>query len=314
VLAGLGFVQLTSGATAVLLIVLSEKSRLHDAVRRIGVTELRAAFHFAVLALVILPLLPTGSYGPRGGIRPRSLWIVVLVFSALTFAGYLARRAIGASRGLGVTGLLGGLISSTAVTLQFSRQSRTDGALASSLGIGVVGACLVLLPRVALVSAFLNADVAIALIPYLAGPFTLGVVIVSLLLVRQRHEQPGPQEEVRSPLRLWSAIRMALAFQGALMAVEFVRGSFGTPGILASAALLGLTDVDALTLAMNRLGESSTMIPIAARAIAVGIIANSVFKLALTLLLGSTPFRLVASSGLALLTATLAGSLWLFWR
>jgi uncharacterized membrane protein (DUF4010 family) len=98
------------------------------------------------------------------------------------------------------------------------------------------------------------------------------------------------------------------------MAVEFVRGSFGTPGILASAALLGLTDVDALTLAMNRLGESSTMIPIAARAIAVGIIANSVFKLALTLLLGSTPFRLVASSGLALLTATLAGSLWLFWR
>jgi uncharacterized membrane protein (DUF4010 family) len=242
------------------------------------------------------------------------LWIVVLVFSALNFAGYLARRAIGASRGLGVTGLLGGLISSTAVTLQFSRQSRTDGALASSLGIGVVGACLVLLPRVALVSAFLNADVAIALIPYLAVPFTLGVVIVSLLLVRQRHEQPGPQEEVRSPLRLWSAIRMALAFQGALMAVEFVRGSFGTPGILASAALLGLTDVDALTLAMNRLGESSTMIPIAARAIAVGIIANSVFKLALTLLLGSTPFRLVASSGLALLTATLAGSLWLFWR
>ena len=108
VLAGLGSIQLASGATAVFLVVLSENSRLHDAVKRIGRADAGAAFQFAMLALVVHPLLPTGSYGPLGGVRPLSLWIVVLVFSALTFTGYQARRAIGATRGLGVTGLLGG--------------------------------------------------------------------------------------------------------------------------------------------------------------------------------------------------------------
>jgi uncharacterized membrane protein (DUF4010 family) len=311
VLAGLGHVQVTSGATAVLLVVLSEKTRMHEAIRRLGDTEMRAALHFAVLALVVLPLLPEGSYGPLGGIQPRSLWTVILVFSGLNFAGYIARRIIGNSRGLGVTGMLGGIVSSTAVTLQFARQSRVDTQLAPSLGLGVVGACLVLLPRVALMSAFLNSDVARALVPYLAPPFVVGAALVALHFVRLRtEEQASDPSDGGSPLRLWSAIKMALAFQGALMAVALVRETFGTPGLFASAALLGLTDVDALTLAMNRVGETPTMVDIAARAIAVGIVANSLLKLGLTLVLGAAAFRLVASTALALLAAASIGALW----
>jgi uncharacterized membrane protein (DUF4010 family) len=312
VLAGLGHVRLTSGATAVLLLVLSEKSRMHDAVRRLGATELRAALQFAVLALVVLPLLPDRSVGPLGGIQPRALWTVVLLFSGLNFAGYIARRMVGASRGLGVTGMLGGVVSSTAVTLQFSRQSRGDPHLAHSLGIGVIGACIVLLPRVALVSTVLNAEVARALVPYLAPPFVVGGVLLAVHVVRDRHaSQVIEPVDVRSPLRLWSAIKMALAFQAALMAVEFVRANLGTPGIFASAAFLGLTDMDALTIAMNRLGDVPSMVDVAARAIAIGIVANSLLKLALTIVLGSTSFRLIASTGLALLTFTSVVALWI---
>ena len=87
VLAGLGFLELVSGATAVMVLALSEKERLRELVSRIGTGELRAALQFAVLALVVLPLLPAGSYGPLGGMQPRGLWVVVLLFSGLNFAG-----------------------------------------------------------------------------------------------------------------------------------------------------------------------------------------------------------------------------------
>jgi uncharacterized membrane protein (DUF4010 family) len=126
------------------------------------------------MALVVLPLLPPGRYGPLGGIEPRGLWIVVLLFSALNFAGYLARRAVGPERGYGVTGLLGGLVSSTAVTFQFSRLSREERSLAAGLALGVVGASTVLLPRVLVISALLNLDVARALLPFILPPLLAG--------------------------------------------------------------------------------------------------------------------------------------------
>jgi uncharacterized membrane protein (DUF4010 family) len=313
-LAGSGYLVVASGTTALMVLALSEKQRLQALVARIGATELRAALQFAVLALVILPLLPNTSYGPLGGVQPRALWTVVLVFLALNFAGYLARKTVGADRGYGVTGILGGVISSTAVSFQFSRLSRGEPALITGLAIGVVGACTVLIPRVVFLSAVLNRAVAVALLPLVLPAFLLGAVLTAAALWRQNRPattlaEPGDQ----SPLRFWSAIRMAIAFQLALMAIAFVRDTLGTTGVLASAALLGLTDMDALTLSMNRLGSTPDLIHLGARAIAVGIIANSLLKLGLVLGLGAPAFRVRAGAGLALLTAASAITLWLLW-
>jgi len=315
VLAGLGYLELASGIVAVTVLALSEKERLRELVRRIGAEELRATLQFAVLALVVLPLLPDRSWGPWGGIHPRNLWIIVLVFSGLNFAGYLARRAVGPERGYGVTGLVGGLISSTAVTFQFSRLSRDDHELAAGLAVGVVGATTVLLPRLLLVSAVLNYEVALALLPMLAAPLLVGIVLVAFALAR-RWSQPQDRtdiQETRSPLRLASAIRMAFAFQISLMAIELVSQTLGQYGVLASAAVLGLTDMDALTLSMNRLGADPDMTRLAVRAIAIGVVANASLKLGLTLVLGSQRFRLLAGAGqLALMGATVL-SIWLLW-
>jgi uncharacterized membrane protein (DUF4010 family) len=313
-LAGLGYLGVASGAAAVVVLVLSEKKRLREAIPRIGEAELRAALQFAVLALVILPLLPDQTYGPLGGIRPRALWTVVLIFTGLNFVGYLARKAVGPARGYGVTGVLGGLVSSTAVTFHFSRISREQPALGRGLAIGVVGASTVLLARVTLVSAVLNYRVALALIPLLVPAFVVGVLMTSLALLRHTEpEAPAAHDTSSSPLRLWSAIRMALAFQLSLMLIAFVRDTLGSVGVLGSAALLGLTDMDALTLSMNRLGTSGDLVILAARAIAVGVIANSLLKLGLVLALGARGFRLLASGGLALLTLVSVAALWLFW-
>jgi uncharacterized membrane protein (DUF4010 family) len=317
VLAGLGFLELSSGATAVMVLALSEKERLRHLVSRIGEGELRAGFQFAVLALVVLPLLPEGRYGPLGGIEPRGLWIIVLLFSALNFAGYVARRAMGPERGYGVTGLVGGLVSSTAVTFQFSRLSRTDPSLGSVLAVGVVGASTVLLPRVLVISALLNADVALALVPFIVPPFLVGAALVAVAALRRWESGTGTAagavDGVRNPLRLDSAIKMALAFQASLMLISWASSTTGQSGVLASAALLGLTDMDALTLSMNRLGTTPALVALSARAIAIGLLGNAAVKLALVLALGESRYRRLAAAGLLALAAGGAAALVVFW-
>lgn len=314
VLAGVGQLALAGATAAIVALALVEKARLHGWVHRMGEEELLAALHFAVLALVILPVLPTTPLPIVGGAAPRTLWIIVLLFSGLNFAGYVARRLVGASRGYGVTGLLGGLISSTAVTLQFSRESRRQPELSAPLGLGVVAACTALLPRVLVVTTILNPGMAGRLVPFLLPPLLVGMALIGVGLVSRRleaHDESVPARAVRSPLGLWSAIQMTVAFQAVLVALEYVQRLWGDEGLITSAAVLGLTNMDALTLAMSRLGTGSDDLAVGAMAIAVGVLANTVLKLGLTVGVGTSMFRRVASTGLVLLLAASAVGLWL---
>ena len=310
-LAGMGWLIVAAGAGSVVVLALSEKTRLHAFVRRVSETELHAALQFAVLAVVILPLLPSGPiWGPLE-IRPRALWTVVLLFSALDFAGYIARRTVGVGRGYGITGALGGLISSTAVTFNFSRQSAVDGALGIPLARGVIAACTVLVPRVLVVSALLNPSVALAVMPFLIPPFVLGMVIV---LFPWRHDETPTTrlaESGKSPLRLGNALRMALAFQVAITVMSFVQSRFGATELYGTAALLGLTDVDALTVSMSD-PKSLLAASVAARALAIGVLANTCLKLTLAVILGRTTYRRATAAGLVALAATSAAALALF--
>jgi uncharacterized membrane protein (DUF4010 family) len=222
---------------------------------------------------------------------------------------------VGFTRGDVVAGALGGVISSTAVTWQFSRRSRGEHLSAAGLAAGVLAACTVLLPRVLLLSAILNHRVAAALVPFLVFPFLAGAAMVTAFLARHwtRPEPDGAPNDQASPLRLWSAIRMALAFQASLMALNLVRARLGAQGVLASAAVLGLTDMDALTLSMNRLGESTDAVSLAARAIAIGVAANTLLKMTMAIVLGGRTFRLLAGAGLALMLAVTIGALAMLW-
>jgi uncharacterized membrane protein (DUF4010 family) len=313
--AGMGHLQLAAGATAVTLLVLYEKSRIHSAVQKLGQHELLAALQFAVLALVILPLLPPGPYGPFGGIRPRTLWTVVLLFSGLNFAGYVARRVVGEAAGYGVTGLLGGLVSSTVVTLNLSPISRKEPELSRPLALGVLAAGTILLPRVLLVAFLLNPAVALALIRYLAPPFVAGAALVVIPFVREmrQRKKSGDQPAPRNPLGLASAIRMTLMFQVVLMVVYVVEQEFGARGVLWSAGIVGLTDLDALTVAMARLGRQPEMLTTAAKAIGIGVLSNTLFKLGVAVALGATAYRKLVTLGLGLLALASVVALWAWW-
>ena len=184
VLAGAGFIRLASVVIALVTLLLVEKSRLHALVRRIDDTGLRAGVRFAVMALVILPLLPEGPFGPLGGISPRELWAFVLFFSGLSFVGYLARSAVGPGRGYLVTGLLGGLVSSTSVTLTFARTSRAEPQADRALAFGAVAANAMLFPRVLVATAILDLAVLLPLARVL-GPPALVAAIVAAAGVRR---------------------------------------------------------------------------------------------------------------------------------
>ena len=308
VLAGSGAYRIASGIIALTCLLLVEKSRLHAIVGRIDDIGLRAGARFGVMALVILPLLPQGPFGPFGGIRPRELWALVLFFSGLSFLGYVARRALGSGQGLLVAGLLGGLVSSTNVTFTFARMSRVDPGAARALAFGALAANAILYPRVLVAIAVLNVALLPAAALYLAPPALVAAGAVVVGAWRARAEN-APPTTIANPLQLVAALQMAAVFQAMLMLVHVAGRAWGAAGVYGSAALLGLTDVDALTVSMSRGAAYAVSLEAAAVAIGIGVLSNTVLKLGLAAALGSGRFRAITAGVLAMMAITTATAL-----
>ena len=308
-LAGIGYIRLASAIVAVTTLLLIEKTRLHRWVRALDRMEVRAGARFAVMAAVILPLLPEGPFGPAETIRPRLLWALVLFFSGLSFVGYVAERLVGVTRGYMLTGTLGGLLSSTSVTLTFARLSRSQPEAGLALAAGTLGANAMLFPRVLLATAVLAPALAQQLWPFLLVPFGVGA---GLALRGLRPASPGhatPRQH--NPLQIGSALQMAAMFQVVLFAVAIATAYFGEQGIYGSAAVLGLADMDALTISMADLTTKGTAAQIAAVAVVIGLAANTSVKLGIALIVGRGRFRGLAGAGLVAIGLALAVELYL---
>jgi uncharacterized membrane protein (DUF4010 family) len=307
-LAGVGRLQIASGTIAVTTLLLAEKPRLHALVTRLDDTAFRAGVRFAVMAIVVLPLLPVGPLDPYGLVRPRELWALVLFFSGLSFVGYVARRAVSPRHGYPLAGLFGGLVSSTNVTLTFARLSRASTDASLGLAVGAVAASTLVFPRVVVATFVLNPPLVLSVAMLVAIPFVIGLGVTAWGLARNR-ESDVALEPMHNPLQFTAALQMAGLFQLVLVGMHVVRGLWGGQGVIASAALLGLTDVDALTIAMARSAANGLAAPVAAQAIAVGVLSNMVVKLGILSLIGRGLFRRVAAVGLIAMAAALAASL-----
>lgn len=307
-LAGTGQFRLASAIVAVSALLLVEKSRLHAAVSRLDDAGVRAGIRFAVMAIVILPLLPEGPFGPWGGVRPRQLWVWVLLFSGISFAGFILRRAVGERRGDLVAGLVGGLVSSTSVTFGFARASRDHESRSRSLAYGLLAACAVMIVRILAATAILNPRLCLALLPYAAPPFIATAVATATGL---RGEAPrdralaGPA----NPLEIRAALQMALLFQIVLFVVHEVEGTYGGVGLAVTGAVLGLTDMDALTISMAQSAATDAAVRAAAFALGVGILSNTIFKAVVSAVIGRGPLRAIVPGALALSAAASAAAL-----
>jgi uncharacterized membrane protein (DUF4010 family) len=305
-----------AGTAVVATFLLSSKSTLHPLALRVTSSDVSATLKFLVVAVVMLPLLPDRTYGPYDVLNPFKLGILLVLISAISFIGYAAIRLLGAERGLGLTGLVGGLVSSTAVTLAMAERARERPALADPAAFAVMLASTVMFGRVLVVVAVVNPE----LLRYLVYPMAtgaLGGLAACLVLWRRAARAGKPATEVafENPVELGRAAAFALIFGVVLLGSKAASVHLGAGGTYAAGILAGSADVDAVALSMAELARSGALAGrVAATATFLGVAANTLAKGFLALGVGGAAFgrRVLAAQMLVLLAGAAGAALvWL---
>ncbi len=291
------------------MIVIGTKQPISEWTRKFTALDMRQVLQFAAITGVVLPLVPDRGYGPFAALNPYEIWLMVVLMAGIGFIGYVLVRLYGARAGITLTGLVGGLASSTATTLTFSRRSREAPEHSIPCALAVILACNVMVVRVAVMVGAISPALARQLAVPLGLLLAPGIALAAWGWWQSRQLQGTvATPEVTNPLGLWMAIRFALLYAGIKLLVKAaVEMKFAT-AILPIAALSGLTDMDAIALSMARsVTEQTVSGTLAAQAIIVAAIANTVLKGTLAASLGSPALRwrmitamgLIAASGTA---------------
>jgi len=276
--------------------VLAFKEPLHGWIARLGRDDVEAGLKLLMATFIVLPVLPDRAVDPWGALNPRSMWWLVILISSMSLAGYVGTRWLGSERGLALTGIAGGLVSSTATTLGFARQSREREA-SDSLAGALLLAWTVMFGRVAVEVGVVHR----ALLSELALPLgAMGLATLGAGLYHLRRGLAGrgaarAQElALKNPFRLTASIRFAAFFAVVLLAVALARRTLPEGGLYVVAALAGLTDVDAITLSMAELardaGTEATSTT-AAGAIVTAVLTNTLVKCGLVAALATPALR-----------------------
>jgi uncharacterized membrane protein (DUF4010 family) len=259
--------------------LLASKAMLHRWIEHINQLELSAAIQLLVISVVLLPVLPDRGFGPGEVVNPYTLWWIVVLLAGLSFLGYVAVRVAGPDRGILATALLGGMVSSTAVTVHLSRLARGDAALAPIAATGVIVASAMMYLRILVVVAILNWT----LLPSLIWPMGFMAVASAVLTVVLHRRQPGGEVPATSaalvnPLELGPALGFALFLAVIVVLGQLARDWLGTNGLYALAAAAGLSDVDAITVLMTQLAGPEVLIRVAVTAISIAAFVNTAVK------------------------------------
>jgi uncharacterized membrane protein (DUF4010 family) len=268
-------------------ILLYFKPELRGLSQHMSRRDLLSILQFSVLALIVLPLLPNQNYGPYGALNPHQIWWMVVLIAGVGLAGYAALRLVGQQRGAVMLGLLGGLVSSTATTLAFSRHARASDAMLPVSVIVIVLANLVVLVRLGVLATVLAPGVLVQLAPLLAGGLIAGGLGAAYGVYRLRPQGELPALAMGNPTELRPALGFGLMYGVVLLAAAWLSDWLGNRGLYAVALVSGLTDVDAITLSSLRLHNLGKLsVSVVVNVIVLAVLANLVFKSALTLAIG----------------------------
>jgi uncharacterized membrane protein (DUF4010 family) len=303
-------VAIVGGATTAMLLHLREELRTW--VDRLSDRDVRAVMQFVVISLVILPVLPDQTFGPYDVINPRQVWWMVVLIVGLNLSGYGAFRLMGAQAGTALAGVLGGVISSTATTVSYARQTKTEKGKDKTAVVVVWIASGVVFIRI----LFEIGAVAPAFLSHAAGPLLVMLALFALVAVVIWRSATAPSDnplEPDNPTELKPAILFGLLYAFVLFVVAAGQDLLGDAGLYAAAVVSGLTDVDAITLSTSRLVSTSRLDPETGwRLVLIAILSNLVFKIGMAAALGSRAFaRRLGSLG-AIAVAVGAGLL-VFW-
>jgi len=243
--------------------------------------ELKAALRFLAISVIVLPILPDKGYGPYDALNPRNIWWMVVLISGLSFLGYWLTKLQG-SRGILLTGIVGGLASSTATTLSLSRLVRDGTASARAGAAGIIGANVVMLARVGVLLFAVSQTVLAAVWPALAAGAVAGGAVAVLLWRGDREK--GSEMKLGNPMELGPALIFAALIAFISVASHFATETFGDSGLYALAFFTGLADVDAITLtAGQQAGSGGIGVTVAGAAVLIAVAANTLVKVGMTL-------------------------------
>jgi len=305
-----GHVVTAAGLAVASGAVLALKEWLHRLAGRIETADVEATLKFAIVSIIILPLVPDQDFGPPplDVVNPYKIWLMVVLISGLNFASYLLVKTVGAEHGIGLTGLLGGLVSSTAVTLGFAQRSRQEPGQIPPLALGILVAWTVMFFRVVVLVAAVNRDLVPGIGIAMAAFGVPSLAICWLLWRRQRSAETATVSAGENPFELGEAIRFGLLFGVITFAAKAAQVYLGDAGLYLAGAIAGLTDVDAIALSMAQLAQQdAASAGPAARTIVIAVASNTLFKAGMVAFLGAPGLRriIVAAAGVILVAAVL---------
>ena len=308
-MATVGHVGLAVGLGIFTAALLAYKQPLHGAVAKLGWDDVFAGLRLLIASFIVLPLLPNRPIDPWGALNPYSMWLQVLLISGLSLVGYAVTRWLGSNRGMALTGLTGGLVSSTAVTLSFAQQSRqrTEGTVHYALATGIILAWGIMFVRVITEVLVVNR----ALLGSVVAPFGAMALVASVFAwiyyrrgtARQQRANVANDVPIRNPFSLTSAAKFAAFFAAVLLIVKFAQQNLPSRSIYVVAALAGLADVDAIALSMAESAKTGDA-GVAINAIVIAALTNTLVKSGMIVMLAAPPLKLPVLVASAAILAT----------
>jgi uncharacterized membrane protein (DUF4010 family) len=311
--AGSGDFALASAVCGVTVLVLSLRTPLHHWLTHIDEREMIAIARFALIALVILPLLPDTPFGPYGAWRPRQLWMVVVLVSGFSFAGYAAARILGPSRGVLAMATAGSLVSSTAVTASLAGKLKHDAGEAAMLNAGIALASAVMFVRVMTLTAVL-ASFALPTLAMLALPGLAVSLTGALVLMRrggERKSSPPETIALRNPFDIGPALLLMGLTMLLTLIARWMLERYGHAGLAGVLAISGVIDVDSAIITMGNLPAGTLEARIAGLILLPPILLNTLFKTGAALSLAGRRARPAAAVLLASIAASLLPLIWI---
>ncbi len=277
-LAGSGYPALAMAGAAIVAALLSMRSELHGVLRKLGPTDINAMIRYALIALAVLPFLPGRAFGPYDAFNLQHLWLVVILVTGLSFAGYVANRIFGESHGTVVTAVIGGAYSSTAVTAALAQRLRGAESNQRTLSAGIALASAVMYVRVLLLT-FIIADFALLPLAMILAPAALVAAIAGLLLLRRSGAaKTDATVDTRNPVRLLPAFFFAATVAVMSLAARWAEAKFGSSGIAYLVLIMGSFDVDAAIITLGTLPSGTVTANLAGFVLAMTVLANMIFK------------------------------------
>jgi uncharacterized membrane protein (DUF4010 family) len=290
------FLILAAVIAVIVVLFLSLKLQLHTFVGRVSAEDIYATVKLAIITVIILPLLPDAAYDPLGVLNPRHIWYMVILVSGLSFIGYILIKVLGKDKGIPITGLMGGLVSSTAVTFSLSRKSSESKQLSGSSAVGIMYASAVMYLRIFFITLIINISLIADLwIPMLI--FAVTGAAAGLFISSKINTKDSQDVEIKNPFELKSALLFGLAFGIILFAAKAAEEYIGEGGVYAASALAGFTSVDAIIISVANLSRSFTS-DAAVISIIIATISNNIFKSIITVVYGTREMRKYVFPGL----------------